>query len=54
MPAFVIVENAATNQDAYAKEFVPVMQKAIRDYGGKPLAAGVRRCRFEGSLPSRS
>lgn len=51
MTAFVIVENAVTNQDAYAKEFVPLMQKSIRDYGGKPLAAGGKTLSFQGEPP---
>ena len=36
--AFLIVENAVTNQDAYNKEYGPVIGKAVEDHGGKILA----------------
>jgi uncharacterized protein (DUF1330 family) len=38
--AYVIYELAPTNNDAYAKEFVPIAQKSVRDYGGKFLRGG--------------
>jgi uncharacterized protein (DUF1330 family) len=38
--AYVIYEHASTNQDAYAKEFTPLAQKSVRDYGGKFLRGG--------------
>ena len=50
-PAFVIVENAVMNQDAYAKEFLPLAEKAIGEYGGKVLAAGGKTLSFRGEPP---
>ena len=40
--AYVIYENERTtaNQEAYAKEFVPVVRKSVLDYGGKLLRGG--------------
>jgi uncharacterized protein (DUF1330 family) len=38
--AYVIFENAPTDRDAFAKEFVPLAQKSVRDYGGKFLRGG--------------
>jgi uncharacterized protein (DUF1330 family) len=35
--AYVIYENGPANLDAYLKEFVPLAQKSVRDYGGKFL-----------------
>jgi uncharacterized protein (DUF1330 family) len=40
LPAYVIFENAPTDRDPYAKEFVPLAQKSVRDYGGKFLRGG--------------
>jgi uncharacterized protein (DUF1330 family) len=50
-PAFVIVENAVTNQDAYVKDFLPLIQKSIRDHGGKALAAGGKTSQLLGEPP---
>jgi uncharacterized protein (DUF1330 family) len=38
--AYVIYEFTPTNNDAYAKEYVPLAQKSVRDYGGKFLRGG--------------
>lgn len=38
--AYVIFENAPMDRDAFAKEFVPLAQKSVRDYGGKFLRGG--------------
>ncbi len=38
--AYVIFENAPTDRDALAKEFVQLAQKSVRDYGGKFLRGG--------------
>jgi uncharacterized protein (DUF1330 family) len=40
LSAYVIFENAPTDRDAFAKEFVPLAQKSVRDYGGKFLRGG--------------
>jgi uncharacterized protein (DUF1330 family) len=38
--AYVIYEFTTTNNDAYAKEYLPLAQKSVRDYGGKFLRGG--------------
>jgi uncharacterized protein (DUF1330 family) len=38
--AYVIYEFTPTNNDAYAKEYVPLAQKSVLDYGGKFLRGG--------------
>jgi uncharacterized protein (DUF1330 family) len=38
--AYVIYEFTPTNNDAYAKEYVPLAQKSVRDHGGKFLRGG--------------
>jgi uncharacterized protein (DUF1330 family) len=35
--AYVIYEFTPTNNEAYAKEYVPLAQKSVREYGGKFL-----------------
>lgn len=39
-PAYVVAEVVISNQEAYAKEFLPPVRKTIADAGGKFLAAG--------------
>jgi uncharacterized protein (DUF1330 family) len=53
-PAFVIVENAITDRDAYLKEYLPLIQKSIRDQGGKRLAAGGETLPMVGEPPPKS
>ena len=50
-PAFIIVENAVTNQDAYNKEYGPVIVKAVEDHGGKILVRGGKTLSFYGAPP---
>jgi uncharacterized protein (DUF1330 family) len=50
-PAYVISEIDMTNPDAYAKEFVPLAQKALRDSGQKVLASGGKTATLYGEPP---
>jgi uncharacterized protein (DUF1330 family) len=50
-PAYVISEIDVTNQDAYAKEYVPLALKALRDSGQKPLATGGKTAAIYGEPP---
>ncbi|MGE5539036.1 MAG: DUF1330 domain-containing protein [Gemmatimonas sp.] len=50
-PAYVISEIELTNADAYAKEYVPLAQKALRDSGQKVLASGGRTASLSGEPP---
>jgi uncharacterized protein (DUF1330 family) len=51
-PAYVVAEINVSNQDAYAKEFVPPEVKSITDGGGKFLARGGKTISFEGAAPA--
>ena len=51
--AYAIAEVTISNQDAYAKDFLPVIRKAIADAGGKFLAAGGKTISFEGAAPAQ-
>jgi hypothetical protein len=42
---YVIAENVVKDQDAYGKDFAPVIAKTIQDAGGKFLATKRRRGR---------
>jgi uncharacterized protein (DUF1330 family) len=48
-PAFQIAEITVNNQDAFTKEFVPVIGKVITDAGGKFLARGGKTVSVQGS-----
>jgi uncharacterized protein (DUF1330 family) len=48
-PAFQIVEIAVNNQDAYTKEFVPVIGKVTTEAGGKFLARGGKTISVQGA-----
>jgi len=50
-PAYVISEIDMTNQDAYAKEYVPLAQKALRESGQKVLASGGKTATLYGEPP---
>ena len=50
-PAFIIVENTVTNPDAYAKEYVPLIQNANQAFGGKYLARGGKILPYVGTPP---
>ncbi len=51
-PAYGVLEIAVTNQDAYEKEFLPPVNKALQDAGGKYLARAGRTVSFEGTPPA--
>lgn len=49
--AYVISEIDVTDKDAYAKEFVPLAVKALKESGQKQLAAGGRAAAISGEPP---
>ena len=51
-PAYVVAEVVISNQEAYAKEFLPPVRKTIADAGGKCLAAGGKTVSMEGAAPA--
>ena len=52
-PVYYISEIDVTNLDAYTKEYAPIVQASIRQYGGRQLAAGQNVISFEGSAPAK-
>lgn len=50
-PAYVISEIELANPEAYAKEYVPLAQKALRDSGQKVLASGGKTVSLSGEPP---
>jgi uncharacterized protein (DUF1330 family) len=50
-PAYVISEIEMSNPDAYAKEYVPLAQAALRDSGQKVLASGGKTATLNGEPP---
>jgi uncharacterized protein (DUF1330 family) len=52
-PAYVIAEIDVTNQEGYAKEYLPAGSKAVLDGGAKYLARGTRTAAFKGEPPKR-
>jgi len=48
---YMVAINEVTNQDGYAKEYLPDAQKAIKDHGGVYVAAGPTQ-QIVGGLPS--
>ena len=54
-PAYVIIEADVKNQDAFAKEYVPLALKALNggDYGYKVLARGGRTASIDGEPPKK-
>ena len=50
-PAYVISEIDVVDKDAYAKEYLPLAQKALRDSGQKQLAAGGKTAALSGESP---
>jgi uncharacterized protein (DUF1330 family) len=50
--AYGIAEVTVSNQDGYAKEFLPAVQKTIADGGGKFLAAGGKTLAEQGTPPA--
>jgi len=51
-PAYVISEIDVTNADAYAKEYVPLANKALADSGQKRLVSGGRTISITGAPPA--
>jgi hypothetical protein len=39
-PIYMVAVNEVSNQDGYAKEYLPAAQKTIKDHGGVYVAAG--------------
>ena len=50
--AYVISEIDVTNPDAYAKEYVPLANKALADSGQKRLASGGKTIALAGQPPA--
>jgi uncharacterized protein (DUF1330 family) len=50
-PVYMIAINEVSNQDGYAKEYVPPAQKSVKDHGGEYVAAGAGT-QIAGSLPA--
>ncbi|QEL23624.1 DUF1330 domain-containing protein [Bosea sp. F3-2] len=50
--AYVISEIEVTNADAYAKEYVPLANKALADSGQKRLASGGKTVALAGAPPA--
>lgn len=51
-PAYVISEIDVTNADAYAKEYVPLANKALAESGQKRLASGGKTIVLAGAPPA--
>lgn len=51
-PAYVISEIDVTNADAYAKEYVPLANKALADSGQKRLVSGGKTISLSGQAPA--
>ena len=51
-PAYVISEIEVTNADAYAKEYVPLANKALADSGQKRLVSGGKTVALAGMPPA--
>jgi uncharacterized protein (DUF1330 family) len=49
---YVIAENVVKDQDAYGKDFAPVIAKTIQDGGGKFLARGGKTIGIHGTPPA--
>jgi uncharacterized protein (DUF1330 family) len=49
-PVYMIAINEVSDQERYAKEYVPPAQKSVKDHGGEYVAAGPGT-RLAGSLP---
>lgn len=51
-PAYVISEIDVTNSEAYAKEYVPLANKALADSGQKRLVSGGKTISLSGAPPA--
>ena len=52
-PVYMIAINELSDQERYAKEYVPPAQKSVKDHGGEYVAAGPGT-RLAGNLPEGS
>jgi uncharacterized protein (DUF1330 family) len=50
-PVYMVAINEVSDQEGYAKEYLPDAQKAIKDHGGVYVAAGPTQ-QVAGGLPS--
>ena len=50
-PVYMIAINEVSDQERYAKEYVPPAQKSVKDHGGEYVAAGPGT-RVVGNLPA--
>src|SRR5262249_18462416 len=50
-PVYMIAINEISNQEGYAKEYVPPAQKSVKDHGGEYVAAGPGT-QLTGNLPN--
>lgn len=50
-PVYMIAINEVSNQEGYAKEYLPAAQKSIKDHGGVYVAAGPGT-QVAGNLPN--
>jgi uncharacterized protein (DUF1330 family) len=51
-PGYYIAEIAVKDQDAYAKEFIPVATKSLQDQGGKFVIRGGKTVATQGAAPA--
>jgi uncharacterized protein (DUF1330 family) len=51
-PAFAVVEVVVSDQEAYAKEFLPPVTKTVAEFGGKLLAVGGKTVSLAGAPPA--
>ena len=51
-PVYVVSEIEVTNADAYAKEYIPLAQAAIKNSGGRLVAASQKVTALEGTPPT--
>jgi len=49
---YFVAEVNVSNTDAYAKEFLPLAMKAIKDSGGKYLVGGGKTVSLQGTPPA--
>ena len=50
-PVYMVAINEVSNQDGYAKQYLPPAQKSIKDHGGVYIAAGPGT-QVDGHLPN--
>ena len=52
-PVYLIVENHVMNRAAYVKEFIPVINRGIKEHGGRTIARG-KTTSFLGAPPDNA